>query len=66
MGGTFRDLIAWQKAVELTVAVYQSTKKFPADERYGLTANCGARPYRSQATLPKVKGDLQIAISSIS
>jgi four helix bundle protein len=32
-----RDLIAWQKAMDLTVAVYGVTKCFPADERFGLT-----------------------------
>jgi four helix bundle protein len=32
-----RDLIAWQKALELAVDVYKSTKPFPADEKFGLT-----------------------------
>ena len=32
----FRELIAWQKAMELTKKVYLLTKAFPADERYGL------------------------------
>lgn len=35
---TFRDLTAWQKAYELAIAVYRVTRSFPADERYGLTA----------------------------
>jgi four helix bundle protein len=34
----FRDLIAWQKAMDLVVDCYRLSKKFPADERYGLTA----------------------------
>jgi four helix bundle protein len=33
-----RDLIAWQKAVELAVNVYRSTKPVPADEKFGLTS----------------------------
>jgi four helix bundle protein len=33
-----RDLIAWQKAVSLTVAIYEATRGWPADERVGLTA----------------------------
>jgi four helix bundle protein len=33
-----RDLIAWQKAVELCVAIYSMTKLFPADERFGLVS----------------------------
>ncbi len=32
-----RDLIAWQKAVELVTQVYEITRRFPADERFGLT-----------------------------
>ena len=33
----YRDLVAWQKAMDLVVEVYQMTKKFPQDERFGLT-----------------------------
>jgi four helix bundle protein len=33
-----RDLIAWQKAMNLTVEIYQITKNFPKDELYGLTS----------------------------
>lgn len=38
MAGTYRDLVAWQKAMELTIAIYDETRSFPADERYGLTS----------------------------
>jgi four helix bundle protein len=34
----FRDLTVWQRAHEVTLAVYRVTKAFPADERYGLTS----------------------------
>jgi four helix bundle protein len=33
----FRDLQVWQKAHQLTLAVYRRTATFPIDERYGLT-----------------------------
>ena len=33
----FKELIGWQKAMELVKAVYVLTKAFPADERYALT-----------------------------
>ena len=33
----FRDLKVWQKAHELTLAVYKVTASFPRDEIYGLT-----------------------------
>lgn len=32
-----RDLIAWQKAMDLVVVCYDVTKAFPKDETYGLT-----------------------------
>jgi len=34
----YRELIAWQKAMELAEAVYQVTKAFPRDETYGLAS----------------------------
>jgi four helix bundle protein len=33
---TYRDLIVWQKAMTLVSQIYQVTKNFPAEERYGL------------------------------
>jgi four helix bundle protein len=33
---SFRDLIAWQKAMDLTDMVYDLTETFPARERFGL------------------------------
>lgn len=35
---TYRDLVAWQKSMDLAEAVYQATQQFPNDERFGLTA----------------------------
>ena len=34
---SYRDVIAWQKAMELCVAVYRKTVRFPKEEVYGLT-----------------------------
>jgi four helix bundle protein len=34
---SYRDLIVWRKAVELSVAVYALTEKFPAQEQFNLT-----------------------------
>jgi four helix bundle protein len=33
----YRELIAWQRAMDLSVAVYQATSAFPRDEVYGLS-----------------------------
>ncbi len=35
---TYKDLIVWQKAMELVVEVYALTKSFPKEEIYGLTS----------------------------
>ena len=35
--GMFKDLIVWQRAMELVKAVYAVSKAFPAEERYALT-----------------------------
>ena len=32
----YRDLTVWQKAMKLTVAIYEETKKLPKTETYGL------------------------------
>jgi four helix bundle protein len=34
---TYRDLIAWQKAMDLVADIYRVTQKFPREEQYGLT-----------------------------
>jgi four helix bundle protein len=34
---SFRDLLAWQKSMELVVLVYRMTSDFPSSERFGLT-----------------------------
>jgi len=36
MGKTYRDLIAWQKAMELVTEIYRTTRTFPKEEVYGL------------------------------
>jgi four helix bundle protein len=37
MGESFKGLVVWQRAVELSIAVYRLTATFPKDERFGLT-----------------------------
>lgn len=34
----YRDLVAWQKAIQLVADIYRHTRNFPKDELYGLTA----------------------------
>lgn len=35
--GSFRNLIVWQRSVELSFAVYRLTADFPSSEQFGLT-----------------------------
>lgn len=35
---TYKDLIVWQKAMDLVVAVYALTENYPKSEMYGLTS----------------------------
>ena len=35
---TFKDLVVWQKALELSVGIYRLTSIFPAHELYGLSS----------------------------
>jgi four helix bundle protein len=38
MAQSFRDLKVWNKAIDLTVLIYQFTADFPKQEVYGLTS----------------------------
>ena len=35
---SFRELLVWQRSVDLTIVVYRLTQKFPKHETYGLTS----------------------------
>lgn len=34
----YKDLIAWQKGMELVAAIYDATEKFPSHEQFGLVS----------------------------
>ena len=38
MADSYRDLVAWQKAMALVTDIYRATENFPSRETYGLTA----------------------------
>jgi four helix bundle protein len=38
LGESFKDLVVWQRAVQMTVAIYNLTSSFPDSERFGLTS----------------------------
>jgi four helix bundle protein len=35
---SFRDLVVWQKSMDLVTEIYRQSKKFPKDELLGLTS----------------------------
>jgi four helix bundle protein len=35
---TYRELIVWQRAMDLVVEVYKCTRRFPKEELFGLTS----------------------------
>ena len=43
-----RDLIVWQKAMDMAVQIYKLTEEFPPAEKYGLTSQIT----RSAASVP--------------
>jgi four helix bundle protein len=38
MGRSYKDLVAWQKSMDLVTATYRATAGFPKDELFGLTS----------------------------
>ena len=38
MAQSYQDLVVWQRALELSLAIYRVTKAFPKEELYGLTS----------------------------
>ena len=45
---TFKDLVVWQKAHELTLSIYKTTHNFPSEEKFGLTSQLR----RSTSSIP--------------
>lgn len=35
---SYKDLVVWKKAVDLTIKIYSITDKFPREEIYGITS----------------------------
>jgi four helix bundle protein len=48
MGRSYKDLVVWQKAMNLVTATYRATAKFPKDELFGLTSQA----HRAAVSIP--------------
>ena len=33
---SYKELVVWQKAMDLVVAIYELTKNYPSEEKFGL------------------------------
>lgn len=38
MSQPFQDLLVWQRAMEMTISIYQATQTFPSEEKFGLVS----------------------------
>ena len=47
----YTKILAWQKADDLTVAVYELTRRFPKDELYALTSQLRRAAYSVPANI---------------
>lgn len=49
--GSFRKLIVWQKAKELTLLIYKITKSFPIEERFAMSSQMRRAAYSLLANI---------------
>lgn len=48
---SFRQLVVWQKSKELTLKIYEITKKFPKEEIYALISQLRMAAYSAMANI---------------
>jgi len=60
---SYRQLIAWQKAISLVADVYEATHDMPKSELYGLTSQLRRSAVSIPATSLRDKGELHGANS---
>jgi four helix bundle protein len=57
---SFRDLVVWQKAMELTLVVYRPTRGFPREEQYGLTSQIRRSAVSIPSNIAEGQGRLNV------
>jgi len=55
------DLIVWQRALELTVAIYELSRQFPKEEIYGLTSQMRRASVSVSSNIAEGRGRLSPA-----
>ena len=56
MSEKYRDLLVWQRAMELVKEIYRVTKSFPKEEVYGLTAQIRRAAIAVSSNIAEGKG----------
>ena len=56
MARKYKDLVAWKRSHELTLAIYKQTQRFPVEERYGLTSQLRRASYSVPANVSEGSG----------
>jgi four helix bundle protein len=57
---SFRELIVWQRAMELTVAIYRLSRDFPSEERFGLTSQIRRAAVSIPSNIAEGQGRLSV------
>jgi four helix bundle protein len=56
MSGSYRDLNAWRKSIDLVLVIYQCTRGFPKEEQYGLIAQLRRAAVSVASNIAESKG----------
>lgn len=56
MSGTYRDLKAWQAAMDMVRDIYRFTREFPKEETYGLTIQLRSAAVSIASNIAEGKG----------
>jgi four helix bundle protein len=55
---SYRDLVAWNKAMELVIEIYRMTQDFPKEELFGLTSQIRRAAVSVPSNIAEGKGRL--------
>jgi four helix bundle protein len=53
---SYRQLVAWQKAMDFTAEVYRATRRFPKEELYGVTSQVRRAAVSIPSTIAEGQG----------
>ena len=59
---TFKDLLIWQKSMNIVTEIYHLTNSFPKEEIYGLSSQIRRCSIQYPVILQKDTGEMEIVI----